>query len=825
MTAARPLVRLAAALAATAAALHAQTPAPRPTNAERMATDRYSRSHDYDLVHQAISLGSVRWDSLSFRGRVATTLVSLRPGLDSVVLDCGPLLRITRAAAAGGAPLRTAARGDTLVVFLARPAAFRDTVRFTLDYDGRVVNGRGLTFIESEGRAHRPRQLWSQGESSDNHLWFPTYDFPNDKLTWELTATVPDSFTVVSNGTLALDRRNADRTRTTTWRQTTPASSYLVSLVVAPLVKVHDAWRGRPVDYYVYRADSALARPLFRVTPDMIETYSELTGVAYPWAKYAQTTVADFFGGMENVSATTLVDWLPDAAAYRDRPWFQHVLIPHELAHQWFGDLVTTGNWANMWLNEGFAEYMPGAYWFTRRGAYAEDDYFLDEYRQYLQIDAGRRMPLASSGSNVIYPKGALVLRMLERQLGRDRFWASVNRYLVRHAHGTAVTDDFRQAVLDATGENVSGFFDQWLYQAGHPEFRVRARYDSAARALTLDVAQTQVDTGAARTGPGADSAVRYTTPSAFRATVAVRVGVRGAPDVVREVAIDRREQTVVIDGVASAPTMVVFDDGNRVLKTLDFEQPTAWLAAQLAHDDDLWNRDWVIRQLAGKVADPEAVAALATAARSADYFLTRAQAAAALGSYGEAQALPALEAALADTSSAVREAALESLARIGGARAAALGRASLARDPSYAVRAAALGAAAGDSAGRTAMLASAIASASYRDAVANAALGIAARANDAGALPAMEARLGDLPLAAQAVAVLAGRGDAAALAALVRHLDDERPFVRRNVVQAIQRLVPPAISAPALTPVVDRLRFPETAAAVRALLAAAPPR
>src|SRR6266702_4755611 len=125
----------------------------------------------------------------------------------------------------------------------------------------------------------------------------------------------------------------------------------------------------------------------------MIDTYARLTGVKYPWAKYAQTTVADFFGGMENVSATTLIDGVPDDRAYLDRPWYQWILIPHELAHQWF------------------AEFRPGQYWGVKLGRRAEDDYYLDEYRQYRQIDAQRRMPLAALGSNNIYPKGALVLR------------------------------------------------------------------------------------------------------------------------------------------------------------------------------------------------------------------------------------------------------------------------------------------------------------------------------------------------------------------------------------------------------------------------------
>src|SRR5205823_14825897 len=206
--------------------------------------------------------------------------------------------------------------------------------------------------------------------------------------------------------------------------------------------KIHDTWRNVPVDYYTYHGDSALAWRLFHVTPDMIDTYSRLTGIPYPWQKYAQTTVADFFGGMENVSATTLVDWLPDARAYADRPWFQYILIPHELAHQWFGDYVTTADWAHTWLNEGFAEFMPGQYWGTKLGKHAEQDYYVNEYGQFMNIDHNRRTPVVALGSNNIYPKGALVLEMMKHYLGADRFWTAVNRYLQDHAYSAATTDD-----------------------------------------------------------------------------------------------------------------------------------------------------------------------------------------------------------------------------------------------------------------------------------------------------------------------------------------------------------------------------------------------
>ncbi|HEU4641494.1 MAG TPA: hypothetical protein VFS44_03495, partial [Gemmatimonadaceae bacterium] len=228
------------------------------SNGERIANDRYTRSHDYDLVHQRIEIRNVSWDSTSFDGRVATTLVSRRPAMDSVVLDAGALLDIQRVTGPRGVVLRADHRGDTLVVRLPTSAAFGDTVRFTIAYHARIRSGAGLTFIEPEGRPHRPRQLWSQGEDTNNHLWFPTYDFPNDKMTWELSATVPTALTVVSNGRLVSDRRVGHGQHTVRWSQRKPAPTYLVSLVIGSLHRVHDSWHGIPVDYYVYPEDSAL---------------------------------------------------------------------------------------------------------------------------------------------------------------------------------------------------------------------------------------------------------------------------------------------------------------------------------------------------------------------------------------------------------------------------------------------------------------------------------------------------------------------------------------------------------------------------------------
>lgn len=751
------------------------------TNAERILSEVDTRSHDYDLVHQRVEVWGFDWDSLAFQGRVTTTAVSRRPGLDRIVLDAGRMLEI-RQVRQGRDTLAFDRPGDSLVVRLPGAAGFGDTVRFVVEYRGRVAQGHGLYFLPAEpGR--RGRQVYSGGGTDGNPNWFPTYGGPEDKATWDLVATVPADLTVVSNGRLVADRRLPGRMHAVHWAQERPASTYLLSLVAAPLVKLRDRWRRVPLAYYVAAADTSRARAVFRMTPDVLEVYARLTGEPFPWAKYAQVTVADYFGGMENVTATTMADWLPDRRAELDAPWYREVLIPHEAAHNWFGNYVTTANWANYWLNEGFAQFMVGQYWRMKRGDAAAEDAYLADYRDYLEADGRRRMPLASLGSNNIYPKGSLVLRMLRLELGDRPFWGAVHRYLERNAFGSATSADLARAVLDATGRNLSWFFDQWVYAAGHPELSVSATYDTTARTLALAVTQTQRDTL-----PADSTGLRYRVPEVFQGRVAVRVGTDHG-DVVRQLDLRQRTETLTVGPLPGPPTMVVFDDGNRLLKTLAFPEPTDWLATQLTRDPDPWNRAWAMSQLGQRTADTAAGLALARAAAGIDDATIRALAAEALGRFPPAVALPGLEAAARDTSARVREAAVTALAGVGGPASLALARAAFAGDSSYAVRAAAVRAVAElDSAGAHDVVAAALATPSYRSVIQNAALGAAVHTADSTLVPVLEERLGDQALVALALAWFAQRGNAAAREALARHRDDPRMWVRGWVNEAYRR-------------------------------------
>jgi HEAT repeat protein len=249
---------------------------------------------------------------------------------------------------------------------------------------------------------------------------------------------------------------------------------------------------------------------------------------------------------------------------------------------------------------------------------------------------------------------------------------------------------------------------------------------------------------------------------------------------VVARVTLDRREQVVRIEGVRSAPTMVSFDDENAVVKTVDFPQPTAWLATLLQRHPGLWQRSWAIDQLASRTSDTAATRALARAAMQADYDATRARAAGALHRFPAGLALPALEHAAGDTSSRVREAAVAALAGVGGDRAKQLARRAWSGDSSYEVRAAALRAMVHlDPDGTREAVVEGLRTRSYRDVIQNAAISSVVDHPDSGLVASVEAVAGEQPLAAYGLAALAARGDGAARVALGRLLEDRRGWVR----------------------------------------------
>ena len=201
-----------------------------------------------------------------------------------------------------------------------------------------------------------PIQIWTQGETESNSAWFPTIDKTNQKTTQELTLTVDNKYVTLSNGKLVSQKKNTDGTRTDYWKMDLPHAPYLFFAGVGNYAVIKDTWKGKEVSYYVEPEYASVARKIFGLTPEMMTFFSKVTGVEFPWAKYAQITGRDYISGaMENTTATLHSDIAQrDARELVDGNGWESV-IAHELFHQWFGDYVTTESWSNLTVNESWS--------------------------------------------------------------------------------------------------------------------------------------------------------------------------------------------------------------------------------------------------------------------------------------------------------------------------------------------------------------------------------------------------------------------------------------------------------------------------------------
>ncbi|HEV2331554.1 MAG TPA: M1 family aminopeptidase [Gammaproteobacteria bacterium] len=591
--------------------------------------------------------------------------------------------------------LKFDAEDPQLWIDLDRGYASQHKLRVRIVYHGKPRFG---LFFDNPSAAYPDtlREIWTQGESEFNHFWFPCWDYPNDMATSELIVTVPEGQVAVSNGRLAKVIRSAGQV-TYDWVEAVPHSTYLTSLAIGPFERVHDSYHGKPVDYYAPRGtDEATVRRAFGLTPDMIGFFSRIS-VEYPYEKYDQVAVHGFFfGGMENVSATTLQEWaLQDPQASEDFPVAE--TVAHELAQHWFGDYAQGRDWADIWLNEGFATYLPALYAQYHEGydAYRfqmlgyQDEALRQDREDYLRpiVDHHYNDGMDMFDS-ITHEKGAAVLDMLRyvldgpeavTQVGSQQqsFFRVLRAYLEAHRAQAVDTSALVAAVRDTTGQDLDWFFHQWVTMAGTPAYKVSAAYATATKTETVTVAQTQQATD---------------VPAVFRMPIQlVFHGAGGAVDSV-SVENDQRTQSFSIP-LDFEPAWVDFDPDGYIEKRLDFPQPVAAFAAAAEQDPSMRARLWAAGELGkAKGADADlARTALAGVLARDRFYGVRAAAAASLGALGGDAARGTLLANLKEPDSRVRTAVAQALGRWHGDTAVFTALAdTLRQDPSYAVQASA---------------------------------------------------------------------------------------------------------------------------------------
>jgi aminopeptidase N len=301
--------------------------------------------------------------------------------------------------------------------------------------------------------------------------------------------------------------------------------------------------------------------------------------------------------------------------------------MSHELGHQWYGDLLTTRRWADVWLNEGFATFLEQIFREEARGVDEGAFDRLGAQEQTINADRRARRPIVWDKwvddpievffSGHIYPKGATILQMLRHQLGDAAFWKAMNRYTTTNAYGNVVTDDLRKAFEASTGRSYKAFFDQWVYGAGFPVFQVSYLYDRAASRVVVSAREVQPR----------DSLTGYFDVDAD-------VEVRTDAGVVRFVVPVRNGTGEVGANVKAPPRSIRWDKGNWILDITDFPRSTAMMRYQLVNDNDVLGRIEAVDVLAQRPSDQIALDALVRATRNDRFYGVRARAVDAIGTW-----------------------------------------------------------------------------------------------------------------------------------------------------------------------------------------------
>jgi aminopeptidase N len=457
------------------------------------ARAQFGPDRSVDVLHIALELRP-DIDLRRLEGRCTTTVRAIEDDVARLVLDAVDLRIAAVFRVDGHAALPFRSTSTQLELTLEPPLHAGETLAFAIDYAVESPR-RGLYFVERE-----PRHVWTQCQDSDARSWFPCFDYPTAKQTTSSRITVPSGHFALGNGAL-IERTEHGSHTTFHYEQRIPHSTYLVTMVAGPFTEIEQPHARIPVWYYTLPGREEDGERAFGKTPRMIDVFERVIGVPYPYERYSQIAVAEFtFGGMENTSATTQTDRvLHDERAHLD--FSAEFLVSHELAHQWFGDLVTCRDWAQAWLNEGFATYFE-AVWFEADKGW--DEYLYEIYQlvqRYLEEDAERyRRPIVCNVfrdpielfDRHLYEKGAAVLHMLRGELGWPRMQRSLARYVTENARRTVETIDLIRAIETETGRNTRAFFAQWVERGGHPEIEVSYRWDAERCVALLTVTQKQ---------------------------------------------------------------------------------------------------------------------------------------------------------------------------------------------------------------------------------------------------------------------------------------------------------------------------------------------
>lgn len=656
-------------------------------NTTTQASYKPAVQRNYDTQHIKLDL-NIDQRQQSISGTAAITLVPLTDSISTVEFHARDL-EIRDVFLTDGRGLTFTADSATIAIALPARLGSEDTITIVISYFAKPADGLYFN-TPTEDNPKTPSQIYSHSEPICARYWFPCYDEPDDKLTSEIIATVADNFFLLSNGKLlSVNHNRKKHTKTFHWLQSKPHSAYLISIVAGEYSELLDNYNNLPLSYYVYKDQVTIASNSFAKTPKMIKFFEDKFGYQYPWNKYAQIVIADYqAAGMEHTSATSLYDrTIHDDRAHLDLS--SDDLVAHELAHQWFGNLVTCKDWSHIWLNEGFATYSEILFKEDDSGVEeAQYAIYQDQKFYFEMVDPKFHQPIVYENflhpedmfNHIEYQKAGLVLHTLRSMIGDSLFFASIKTYLHRFAFQSVVTSDFQSLVEEISGQELDWFFDQWFYQGGHPKFVILSKWLPENREIHLYVRQIQEDS-------------LGLVPKVFQ--MPVEVEIIGDTKRVNEIIFLKAREDTFKFSFKSRPRLIRFDKNNLILKELNFIKSQDEWIYQLLHDQHVAARLQALEQLEKATFDTLAtVLALEKCLATDPFWAVRKEAAYQLVDYidyDNAESKPVLITACQDPHSQVRMAAVVTLSYYYDRELIPLFRKIAQNDSSYKVAAEAL--------------------------------------------------------------------------------------------------------------------------------------
>jgi aminopeptidase N len=667
-----------------------------PSSSQRLPKGKLNtnRERQFDILHYKAEIAL----DLPNKQVVGTVTIRLSPfqhlsaiSLDAIRLD---VKRVT-APDLGPTALSFQSRDQKLGIELPKVLEPNEEIKLVVEYDCQPKSGM---YIRPHPQNPELYYVSTYGEGGKHANWLPIYNDVNDRFSSEMLVTVPDPYVAISNGRLVGETPGRDGSKTYHWLQEEAHPNYLIALYIGDFEKgdLPSAFGEIPLSFWVPRGSLEQGSYTFRNTTRMVEFFSNRFDYRYPWVKYDQVVIPDFAAGaMEHTGITghqasilrdpgSPVDFAPVLDHYASE-WTAESIISHELAHHWFGNLITCRNLSYLWLNESFASYLMMLW----------DEELLGKEQLLFDVHLARESyldyvnrahiirPLEYhyfDDTNTIYNfehtyfKGAAVLHMLRSALGDPQFFGALSHYLHKHEQSNTESGELKIALEEATGRNLDWFFEDWVYGGGHPVFEVSYRFRNVKELLSLSVRQVQ---------PVVESQDLFTLP--------LRITIHTPSKILNETIWVKEESETFFFEIEEAPLFVSFDGAGDLVADIRFPKKRDDLLAQ-ARLDSLAGRIRALRALAADhPTDSKTLAIFNEVIGSNDFWALQAEAARLLGSLRTDGAEKLAARALQSQDYRVRKAAVLGLTEFGTPGAVDMLKEIVGSDPQSDVVAAAL--------------------------------------------------------------------------------------------------------------------------------------